>query len=646
MMKTLQVLGIIHYLPLFWLALAICGLASDKDVKQTLHRVLATEASGQSVNRAQELSGLTRNNVASASKPHQSAESTPYPLDAAFWQAGMVRFEGEWVPLDRLDIHASKGDAEKYYARRNGLTLDVHGHRAMAKWCKSQGMAELAQAHWYGVLGYSSSDIEARTELGHTLIGNRWFTRQELDSATTEAMAKVDACKKWMPTLSGIVSSIEGMDTQRRLRAIEELRKIQDPGIVHCLDVIVHQVTPETGGHLLQAIGKFQTRPACLSLTIIALGDPSSALGLAAIKKLHDYPLEFYVPDLLDLMSTEIELRNRVVTRANGELVLQLVQVRELRNNFEQKQLDSLLAIGTARPNGFFMNRLALIGTDSSMAGFVAGGTLDNLFATQMVGTEANRLSTEVSQSVAQANRTIQSAQRRIASVLRGVTEKDLDDSPQAWWDWWDRYEDSYEEGPKSTDYSYSEERRTLLYQNRRRADIGLSLAGPTGRRDRNNRTRHECLVAGTSIQTQSGLKPIEKIQVGDMVVSQNLGTGELGFKPVLRATERPEAPVCEIGLSNGESISATLGHRWWVIGRGWVKTKDLQVGNCLRTSTGSISIQTFQVLPSEKTYNLVIDQDHTYFVGQSRLLSFDASEAIPTFQKVPGLAAEIFKSK
>jgi hypothetical protein len=152
--------------------------------------------------------------------------------------------------------------------------------------------------------------------------------------------------------------------------------------------------------------------------------------------------------------------------------------------------------------------------------------------------------------------------------------------------------------------------------------------------------------VAGTSIQTQSGLKPIEKIQVGDMVVSQNLGTGELGFKPVLRATERPEAPVCEIGLSNGESISATLGHRWWVIGRGWVKTKDLQVGNCLRTSTGSISIQTFQVLPSEKTYNLVIDQDHTYFVGQSRLLSFDASEAIPTFQKVPGLAAEIFKSK
>ena len=77
---------------------------------------------------------------------------------------------------------------------------------------------------------------------------------------------------------------------------------------------------------------------------------------------------------------------------------------------------------------------------------------------------------------------------------------------------------------------------------------------------------------------------------------------------------------------------------RWWVIGQGWVKTKDLTQGTCLRTSTGFTSIQKMKDGLSEVTYNLVVDSDHTYFVGKSRLLSFDASEAIPTFQKVPGI--------
>ncbi|MFM7516868.1 MAG: hypothetical protein ACKO3V_07995, partial [Pirellula sp.] len=71
--------------------------------------------------------------------------------------------------------------------------------------------------------------------------------------------------------------------------------------------------------------------------------------------------------------------------------------------------------------------------------------------------------------------------------------------------------------------------------------------------------------------------------------------------------------------------------------GQGWVKTRDLTQGTYLRTATGFAPIQKIKDGLSEVTYNLVVDYDHTYFVGQSRLLSFDASEAIPAFQKVPG---------
>ncbi|MFM7516389.1 MAG: hypothetical protein ACKO3V_05565, partial [Pirellula sp.] len=64
------------------------------------------------------------------------------------------------------------------------------------------------------------------------------------------------------------------------------------------------------------------------------------------------------------------------------------------------------------------------------------------------------------------------------------------------------------------------------------------------------------------------------------------------------------------------------------------------------RTAEGYATIDSIKNADSVVTYNLTVDQDHTYFVGQSRVLSFDASEAIPTFYKVPGLAPSPLRSE
>ena len=48
------------------------------------------------------------------------------------------------------------------------------------------------------------------------------------------------------------------------------------------------------------------------------------------------------------------------------------------------------------------------------------------------------------------------------------------------------------------------------------------------------------CLAAGTPVWTDQGLLAIEKISVGDRVLAQDIETGELGYKPVLRTTTRP----------------------------------------------------------------------------------------------------------
>ncbi|MFR6400171.1 polymorphic toxin-type HINT domain-containing protein [Ruminococcus sp.] len=42
------------------------------------------------------------------------------------------------------------------------------------------------------------------------------------------------------------------------------------------------------------------------------------------------------------------------------------------------------------------------------------------------------------------------------------------------------------------------------------------------------------CFAAGTMIETADGDRPIEEIQIGDLVLSANPETGEIAYKPVV----------------------------------------------------------------------------------------------------------------
>jgi hypothetical protein len=145
-------------------------------------------------------------------------------------------------------------------------------------------------------------------------------------------------------------------------------------------------------------------------------------------------------------------------------------------------------------------------------------------------------------------------------------------------------------------------------------------------------------LTAGSKIQTDLGLRPVETIQIGDNVVSQNIETGEISLKPVIRTSQRPPSITCTIVLVNKEKIQGTLGHHWWVIGKGWTKTKDLLAGMHIRTDSGSIEIAKLEDAEEATTYNISVADHHSYFVGEARLLSFDSRELVPTFQLVPGV--------
>ena len=137
---------------------------------------------------------------------------------------------------------------------------------------------------------------------------------------------------------------------------------------------------------------------------------------------------------------------------------------------------------------------------------------------------------------------------------------------------------------------------------------------------------------------TKTGQRAIETLEVGDLVLAQNVDTGELNYKPVIGRTVRPPSEILKLKL-RGEEIQTTLGHPFWVAGVGWRMAKELEEGAILHGVTGSAQLGAVKSAEQAEAYNLVVAEFSTYFVGESGLLVHDNTPRTPTRVTVPGVA-------
>ena len=133
------------------------------------------------------------------------------------------------------------------------------------------------------------------------------------------------------------------------------------------------------------------------------------------------------------------------------------------------------------------------------------------------------------------------------------------------------------------------------------------------------------CFIAGTLVTTKSGLKPIEEIVIGDYVLSRNEETGETSYKKVTDTLVRSTEEICTIELENGK-IKSTTGHLFMVKDKWWKAAVKLVTGDILVTSYGEDQIVK-SIKVEEKgypvtTYNLTVEDNHTFFVGKLGILT------------------------
>jgi hypothetical protein len=154
--------------------------------------------------------------------------------------------------------------------------------------------------------------------------------------------------------------------------------------------------------------------------------------------------------------------------------------------------------------------------------------------------------------------------------------------------------------------------------------------------------TIYTCFAASTPVRTLDGPRPIDDLEVGDRVLSQDVATGALSFQPILGVHYNQADATLRIDLG-GDTLVASTFHRFWKAGRGWVMARDLKPGNTLRTLGGVVRVASVERGPEVPLFNLDVAESQTFFVGQSAALVHD--NALPrthlhSFDAVPPLAA------
>ncbi|WP_207761506.1 polymorphic toxin-type HINT domain-containing protein [Leptospira perolatii] len=140
------------------------------------------------------------------------------------------------------------------------------------------------------------------------------------------------------------------------------------------------------------------------------------------------------------------------------------------------------------------------------------------------------------------------------------------------------------------------------------------------------------CFVAGTKIHTKDGLKNIEEIQVGDIVLSKNDKTGEVAYKRVSQTYIRTVDSIYKVEFADGLLLETTWSHpfrrlktenrreNFSVENSEWTQAWNLKAGDITLTASGdTLEINSIEVdTRGEKVYNFEVEDFHTYFVGET----------------------------
>jgi hypothetical protein len=552
---------------------------------------------------------------------------------AARWQAGFVKQGDEWMPHEAVAKEAVGDERLKEYTKRRDKAAEtVAAQLELADWCRTNKLVEQEQAHLMAALQLAPNHAGVRARLGHVRVGDLWLDEEEVREAREKGREAREALKKYSPMLEEIRDSLAASKLRRDV-AVERLKEIDDPAAIPAMELVLSAANEEAALLVVEALAAMPAPEASLSLARHALFAESADVRDAAVDKLKKRDFHSFAPALLDLMRTPWQAKMNVVRSPGNRLLY--------RHAFYSEDQDR--------------GRLAVFDHVFNTSG-------DNHKALSQASNQATAQGVTRQVALENNNDSLEKYNRRICELLAEVTGEERGSNPEAWWQWWIDFNELYVSGEKPVTATYKRT-KSMVHQPEDRNQpkgkysytppappskqkyklvMGPSAYGPSQQGAhwyKAWRAMQSCLAAGTPVWTIIGPKAVEKIRVGDLVLSQDPESGELAYKPVIGTTVRPPVELLALKLER-ETIHTTGGHPFWVAGDAWRKARELEEGTVLHSVGGPVTVIALE--PEEKArpaYNLIVADSHSYFVGESKILSHDNTVREPTDRAVPGFA-------
>jgi hypothetical protein len=446
------------------------------------------------------------------------------------------------------------------------------------------------------------------------------------------------------------------------------LRAVNDREAIPALVDVLSKEDVAMGRELAGILDRMACPDATLMLAWLAVSATKEEVRTSATERLHDKPLHDFVPALLAAMQPLVDSSYEIRVNQAGNVTYE----HELSRKTAASEQKMTLGRDFSQVNSLYTPG-QMIGSTQRFLGFgpryvfvVAPRTLTEYAllrsrnAAQAVG-NYQQMAQSVEDRLQMSNAAAKKMNERIGAVLSSITDEDFGEDLVAWWSWWDDHNELESLGqPRLEEGHYMEEDVYVIPPKvvpvvDREFPLPVVLDGISGiemqrtpipnwqafgkggyTTDPRISIKVSCFARGTLVKARGGPIPIERIQAGDLVLAQNVDTGELDYRPVLGTTVRPPSSLCRICLPE-ETITATAGHPFWVTGSGWRMAKFLKPGDRLHRLDGSTAIVAIESPPDDEAINLIVGDFHTYFVGEKPLLVHDGLLRQPTAAVLPG---------